>query len=1046
MAGRAELQRNRNDQETWDPGGDWGYEEDWESEEVWAAEEEYRWMLERTTERKYAEKVGRLQRQIAGAISIVAMCLLLLSLAGWRGTRQEIVDRFHETEATGQAITPSATIVASPTMTVGGGLAPTAPLASSAAVTPTATTAPAGIKPSTPSQEAFTFAAGQHFATLALLTATAILFPWVLLLAYACQRFPRQRMDMAGDLGRLGLYDRVASTMTVREKQRARDPNVTREQARAENMRLLGEPGLWGEREEDPSSNKLKDLKEAQLGSNRTSSLTKKIADLVPGFLEYLLPLLSVTLVVLASFVWVFWPKSAFGFVAEINASHSLHGYFASVVRPMVPAAVAVVTAYLFIVFQLVRRYHRSDILPGAYWSMFRRLLVAFLLGLVVSTLSEIEWPGVESALNWLAVFLGITAGLLPAATIETLIMIGQAWAEKWLTQQELETEALDLAQRLRQKHPLSLLDDLDQWDQWRFREEGIVGIQGMAKADIEQMLMRTTFPTRQIVDWVDQAILFLTAGAEPTARFDTVFRKLGLRGASDLIDATRTAVGKRKVVTAAQAVQEEAAEDPLVLAQLAALRAQLEVKEGQEKAGQAKDELKEKDENAALEPAARTTITSAVAAVRGAKALANEAVKRVKAGGDALSAALDAANSLQAKLKTASEKADKVEKALESAQDKVTQDLKDKTSAVADVLTGAPDACSQAEALVGALDKIAKPLAKTEAKAGEFKEKAEAIKEKSKSTQDDVPEEIEEAETLFNNLIELAQDAQKQIKADSTLAEVFEAVDELVKLLSDEGEDKPKKLLGDKKLKKKDQWITAGSEGKAKSHSDAEKLAEKAAEILEQVQASAKAVEDARAATTGTAVGPPLTMEVLDTILEGLERNANLRRVQRYLTEETAGVKAPRRYTSNVEWLNGTPTPASELRALPGMDEVALGELRRVGVTTFCALLLKGQTRQERARLQQNTAISHNDLLRWINLCDLMRVPGVTVPLASLLEKAGVDTVPELAQRRAETLRVKLIETNEKKHIVEQGKLPKRSQVESWIEEAGKLARKVTY
>jgi hypothetical protein len=60
------------------------------------------------------------------------------------------------------------------------------------------------------------------------------------------------------------------------------------------------------------------------------------------------------------------------------------------------------------------------------------------------------------------------------------------------------------------------------------------------------------------------------------------------------------------------------------------------------------------------------------------------------------------------------------------------------------------------------------------------------------------------------------------------------------------------------------------------------------------------------------------------------------------------------------------------------------------------------------------------------------------------LLEAAGVDTVPELAQRNADNLHAKLSEINSAKEIVR--RLPTAEQVSAWVEAAKTLPRMVTY
>lgn len=78
------------------------------------------------------------------------------------------------------------------------------------------------------------------------------------------------------------------------------------------------------------------------------------------------------------------------------------------------------------------------------------------------------------------------------------------------------------------------------------------------------------------------------------------------------------------------------------------------------------------------------------------------------------------------------------------------------------------------------------------------------------------------------------------------------------------------------------------------------------------------------------------------------------------------------------------------------------------------------------------------------MNHADLFRVKGVGEEYADLLEAAGVDTVPELAQRNPGSLYQKLIEVNREKELVR--KLPSEAQVKDWVEQAKQLPRRITY
>lgn len=82
--------------------------------------------------------------------------------------------------------------------------------------------------------------------------------------------------------------------------------------------------------------------------------------------------------------------------------------------------------------------------------------------------------------------------------------------------------------------------------------------------------------------------------------------------------------------------------------------------------------------------------------------------------------------------------------------------------------------------------------------------------------------------------------------------------------------------------------------------------------------------------------------------------------------------------------------------------------------------------------------------MLAWVNRADLSRIKGVSTQYADLLEAAGVDTVPELAQRNAENLQAKMVEVNADKHLVRQ--VPGATTVMDWVAQAKALPRVITH
>lgn len=101
-------------------------------------------------------------------------------------------------------------------------------------------------------------------------------------------------------------------------------------------------------------------------------------------------------------------------------------------------------------------------------------------------------------------------------------------------------------------------------------------------------------------------------------------------------------------------------------------------------------------------------------------------------------------------------------------------------------------------------------------------------------------------------------------------------------------------------------------------------------------------------------------------------------------------------------------------------------------------------QLKKGRDALAEKTGISDKLILKWANRADLDRISGVGSEYADLLEAAGVDTVPELAQRKPENLHKKMVEVNEEKNLVR--KMPTLKQVEDWVDQAGKLPRVLNY
>lgn len=133
-----------------------------------------------------------------------------------------------------------------------------------------------------------------------------------------------------------------------------------------------------------------------------------------------------------------------------------------------------------------------------------------------------------------------------------------------------------------------------------------------------------------------------------------------------------------------------------------------------------------------------------------------------------------------------------------------------------------------------------------------------------------------------------------------------------------------------------------------------------------------------------------------------------------------------------------------ARLSMIEGIGEVFARKLESAGVKSTGALLERGATPKGRKDMAARSGLREEDLLRWVNHADLMRIKGVGSEYSELLEAAGVDTVAELARRNAANLYVAMTAANREKKRVR--KLPTEKQVTDWVAQAKMLPRKVEY
>jgi hypothetical protein len=149
--------------------------------------------------------------------------------------------------------------------------------------------------------------------------------------------------------------------------------------------------------------------------------------------------------------------------------------------------------AYLFDIQMLARRFFQSDLKPSAYASAVLRVIVVLIIVFVMHQLAE--FAGGERAQEEAVV--AFVVGLFPLVGLRALNRV----VAKLLR---------GTVPTLDSRYPLSDLDGLNVWYEARLLEEGIEDVQNLVTASMVEVLLHTRVSVARLVDWHDQAQLFL--------------------------------------------------------------------------------------------------------------------------------------------------------------------------------------------------------------------------------------------------------------------------------------------------------------------------------------------------------------------------------------------------------------------------------------------------------------------------------------------------------------------------------------------------------
>jgi len=136
--------------------------------------------------------------------------------------------------------------------------------------------------------------------------------------------------------------------------------------------------------------------------------------------------------------------------------------------------------------------------------------------------------------------------------------------------------------------------------------------------------------------------------------------------------------------------------------------------------------------------------------------------------------------------------------------------------------------------------------------------------------------------------------------------------------------------------------------------------------------------------------------------------------------------------------------TAPLRIAEIDGVGPADAEKLSAAGVRSTEDLLNTGGNSAGRRELANTTGIDDKQLLEWVHDADLMRIAGVGPQYSDLLVAAGVESPAELANRNSGNLAITFQEIVAAKPGIVR-RVPSYSDIDGWIENAGKLEKVVT-
>jgi hypothetical protein len=212
---------------------------------------------------------------------------------------------------------------------------------------------------------------------------------------------------------------------------------------------------------------------------------------------DYVVPIFFVSLFSILGFYILFTDSANVLF----NSSHFIssdHEVFNTPEyrRGIVAIGMAFLGAYIWSIQYIFRRMVTLDLPPGAYFSVGTRLIYSSFLAVIFQfVLPKIE-SGSVAHINSQVVVISFLIGIFPDRAL--------SWMRESISQIFMQPK--QSAAQL----PLEMIEGISGFHKARLNELGIDSVQNLAHASLMELILKTPFKPRVLVDWMAQARLCL--------------------------------------------------------------------------------------------------------------------------------------------------------------------------------------------------------------------------------------------------------------------------------------------------------------------------------------------------------------------------------------------------------------------------------------------------------------------------------------------------------------------------------------------------------